>query len=178
LSTGDSAAASVQLAGRSNLNLSNNTSDSQQRLIPISSRSSTADVVEMYEPVAAHGGDVNSTAARRYLQQYIHNLTGSYNGYSWSAVIDGLNPMALRGQTFAVHVLVMGGACANAWLPTTGNGRHIDMLQLRQMDAYCGSNAGWSTMGTGMGSNRGSVFSTWLGRPCLYNIICFLCVAS
>jgi hypothetical protein len=159
LSAGDSAAVSAQLAGRSSLNSKSNTSDSPQRVITISSQSSTADAVEVYEPVAAPGGDANSTTARRYLQQYIQRLTGGYNGYPWSAVIDGLNPMVLRGQTYAVHVLVNDGACANVRVPTTANGRHINMLQLRQMDAYCGSNAGWNTMGTGMASNRVSALN-------------------
>jgi hypothetical protein len=158
LSAGDSAAVSVQLAGQSSMNP--NTSDSPQRVITISSQLSTANVVEVYEPVAAPGGDANSTLARRYLQQYIQSLTGGYNGYSWSAVIEGLNPMALHGQTYAVHVLVNDGACANARAPTTANERHINMLQLRQMDAYCGSNAGWNTMGTGMASNRVSALNS------------------
>eukprot|EP00883_Tetradesmus_obliquus_P008134 jgi/Sobl393_1/18821/SZX79129.1 len=154
-SVGGSAQGAMRLAGNPNaIQNSNDSSDSQQGSVAISSVQSDAGRVQTYEPAAGISAGSNSTRLQQYLRQYINSLTGGYNGYSWSAVIDGLNPMALREHTYAMHVLVNDGACAEAGLPMTADGQRIDMLQLRKMDAYCGSNAGWNTMAPGMTSYR------------------------
>jgi hypothetical protein len=143
----------MRLAG-TNLNEGNNNNDSQGSFVSISSIQADDGKVQTYEPAEGVGSDENSTRMQQYLHQYIDSLTGGYNGYSWSAVIEGLNPMALREHTYAMHVLVNDGACAEAGVPMTADGQRIDMLQLRKMDAYCGSNAGWNTMDPSMSSDR------------------------
>jgi hypothetical protein len=159
---GGSAAGSMRLAGNANANNNNN---SQESLVSISSVAADAGVVQTYEPAEGLGSDGNATKMQQYLRQYLNSLTGGYNGYSWSAVIEGLNPMALREQTYAMHVLVNYGACAEARLPMTADGQSIDMLQLRKMDAYCGSNAGWKTMDPSMKSEQVSRRSK-VGQSC------------
>jgi hypothetical protein len=87
--------------------------------------------------------------------RYLDRLTGGYKGYRWSVVIDKVNPNALQGRGYSLHVLVNDTACAEP-VPMHGSSSSsdIDMQRLRKLRSYCGSNAGFISSHAGMAVDK------------------------
>jgi hypothetical protein len=97
------------------------------------------------------GGDPTAPQARAYLANYLSSLPdgGGLGGYRWSLVLDDVNPAALRDRVYGLHVLLLprdpGGNVGLVPALPHKEGR-IDMVALRQLPGYCGSNAGFNTV--------------------------------
>jgi hypothetical protein len=89
------------------------------------------------------GDDPMTPQAKAYLVEALRELPRNTDTFEWKAVLNRLDPSALKDRTFSLHVFFNNGAGLGQ-LPRTDNGR-IDIPALTLRQEYCGSYGGFIT---------------------------------